>query len=499
MPELTFNLNFILIIKSAIAFFETGLICVAITNRDAMRKFIVGLMLLAALATGAHAAADIPATRAGTALSLMLTAFNSQRPGEIAAFKREYGVEGISAEEMTGLSGATGGFHFIRAARSTPTEVQALVQENRSEQYAMITLAVTPSGRLTIEKGAMRPVETPADLAPQRMSMNAALGDLRSHADAMAAQDRFSGVVLVAKGDAVLLQHAWGEKNRELHERVRIDTRFRIGSINKALTAVAILQLVEQGRVALGDPIGAYLPDYPNRALAEQVTIGQLLTHTGATGDIFGPQFDQKRAELKSHADYIALYGQRPLDRVPGQQFAYSNYGYVLLGAIIEKVSGMPYDAYMQQHVYAVAGMTDTGTRPEEQIAPAPAIGYMRVGGAWMSAASTLPYSGTAAGGGYSTATDLLRFATALQSGKLLSSRMLALATSKQVANYGYGWQLDTIGGAAVYGHSGGAPGISAGLTVIPSTGVVMVVLSNQDGRPASILSERFKARMPLK
>ena len=150
-------------------------------------------------------------------------------------------------------------------------------------------------------------------------------------------------------------------------------------------TAVAILQLVEAGKVKLTAPLGTYLPDYPNRDVATKVTIHQLLTHTGGTGDIFGPDFDAHRNELRTLADYVKLYGKRGLEFEPGSRWAYSNYGFILLGAVIEKVTGHSYYDYVQQHIYAPAGMTRSGSLPEDQAVADRSIGYTKPPGttAW--------------------------------------------------------------------------------------------------------------------
>ena len=144
-----------------------------------------------------------------------------------------------------------------------------------------------------------------------------ALKALSARAEKLAGEDELSGAVLVAKDDRVLFRHAYGlaDRNRRIPNTLR--TRFRIGSMNKMFTAVATLQLVEAGKVKLTAPLGTYLPDYPNRDVATKVTIHQLLTHTGGTGDIFGPDFDAHRNELRTLADYVKLYGKRDSSSSP--------------------------------------------------------------------------------------------------------------------------------------------------------------------------------------
>ena len=159
-----------------------------------------------------------------------------------------------------------------------------------------------------------------------------------------------------------IFARAYGHADREHNIANTLETRFRIGSMNKMFTAVATLQLVEAGKINLDAPLGTYLPDYPNKDVATQVTIAELLDHTGGTGDIFGPQFDAHRLEVQSLQDYEKLYGSRGLAFTPGSKWDYSNYGFILLGLVIEKISGKSYYDYVREHVYAPAGMTSTGS-----------------------------------------------------------------------------------------------------------------------------------------
>src|SRR4029450_9668651 len=199
-----------------------------------------------------------------------------------------------------------------------------------------------------------------------------------------------------------------------------------------------------------------------NKEVAAKVTVRHLLTHTGGTGDIFGPEFDQHRLQLREHRDYLKLYGSRGLTQEPGARFEYSNYGFVLLGALIEHVSGVSYDDYVEEHVFPPAGMTSTGSLPESTHVPDRAVGYMRAspaGGAWVPNTDTLPWRGTAAGGGYSTVGDLLRFAEALRAGRLLSTATLAEATRPHTQQYGYGFDVHGQARLRSYGHGGGGGG----------------------------------------
>jgi D-alanyl-D-alanine carboxypeptidase len=337
------------------------------------------------------------------------------------------------------------------------------------------------------------------DLVLQRLTQADALAALADHAEEQAQAGEFAGAVLVARRGKVLLQDAWGQADRTAGVANTPATRFRIGSMNKMFTAVATLQLAEAGKLRLDDPIGRHLPGYPNKQVAAKVTVRHLLTHTGGTGDIFGPEFDQHRLRLREHRDYLKLYGSRGLNFEPGTRFEYSNYGFVLLGALIEQVSGESYDDYVGDHVFRPAGMGSTGALPESVEVPDRAVGYLRLspGGAWEPNTYTLRWRGTAAGGGYSTVGDLLRFAQALGSGRLLSEATLAEATRPHQQQYGYGFDVQGQGRLASYGHGGGAPGMNGELRVFPELGYVVVALSNLDPPAASEMVEFFALRMP--
>jgi D-alanyl-D-alanine carboxypeptidase len=308
--------------------------------------------------------------------------------------------------------------------------------------------------------------------------------------------------VLVAHEGKPIFTGAYGLANRETHEPNKLTTRFRMGSMNKMFTATSILQLVQGGKIKLDDPLGKYLTDYPNKDVASKVTIHHLLTHTGGTGDIFGPEFESHRLQLRTLNDYIKLYGSRGLAFAPGTQWDYSNYGFILLGAVIEKVTGQSYYDYVREHIYAPAGMTRTGSEPEDVAVPDRAIGYMGFGEASKPNTETLPYRGTSAGGGYTTVEDLLRFANALTEHKLLNAHYTELLVTPKPetgdARYAYGFQENVEGGVRSFGHGGGAPGMNGDLQIFPETGYVVVALANMD-RGAGRISRWISERLPAK
>lgn len=434
------------------------------------------------------AAAGAPARQA---LDAWLEAFNSGERAPLQAYRDRWQAD-MDVERMLEFQAETGGFRLVRVEPSPPGMARALLQERESDTVARAEMVVVPGAPAKLE---IRTIDPPDDLRVARMDGPAAIAALVAKADEQAAQDRFAGVLLVAEGDRILLQRAW-QRAGAPGEPIDLDTQFRLGSMNKMFTAVAALQLVQVGKLALDGKVGEYLPDYPNAEIA-RVTLHQLLTHSGGTGDFFGPEFDAQRLSLKTHDDFVRLFGARAPTHPPGSEQRYSNYGFLLLGAIIERVSGQSYYDYMDQHVFAPAGMQRTGSLPEDVAVPGRAVAWMRKDGAWVDAADTLPYRGTAAGGGYSTAGDLLKFARALHDGTLLPPALLAEATRSQTPWYGYGFMARTQEGVRMFGHGGGAPGMNGELRIYPAQGLVVIALANLDPPAASRLVDYYLLRMP--
>lgn len=230
----------------------------------------------------------------------------------------------------------------------------------------------------------------------------------------------------------------------------------------------------------------------------------QLLTHTGGTGDIFGPEFEKNRLTLREMKDYVALYGKRAPQFDPGARFAYSNYGFILLGVLVETVSGQSYYQYLQEHIYKPAGMTRTDSLPEEEHVEGRSKGYMEQHGKWELNTDTLPERGTSAGGGYSTVGDLLAFANALMEHKLLNVEFTKLLTTGKVegrpgGKYAYDFSDTTEDSVRWVGHGGGAPGMNGDLKFCPDSGYIVAVLSNLDPPAASRISDFIAARLPGK
>jgi D-alanyl-D-alanine carboxypeptidase len=456
------------------------------------------------LATAALAQTAIPDTPAGKVLAQWLDSFNSGDRGRMEAFAKAHNPERLAdLDEDLRFHAQTGGFVLLSIDSGDKLSIRATMKERNSDTKARLEFRVREENPERVARASLRVIMPESnEPPPARLSETEALKALDSEAAARAERGEFAGAVLVARHGKVLFEKGYGLADREKKLANTTATRFRLGSMNKMFTAVATLQLVSRGKAGLDDPIAKHWPDYPNQELARKVTIRHLLSHTGGTGDIFGPEFTKHRLELKALADYAKLYGERGLKYEPGSRWQYSNYGFLLLGLLIEKISGQSYYEYVEKHIFQPAGMSSTNSLPENVEVPGRAVGYLKRGSEWVPNNDTLPWRGTSAGGGYSTVGDLFRFAEALRSGKLLPKELAQQAASVQFkdpdapSGLGYGFGFFVRGDS--FGHGGGAPGMNGELRIFPDSGVVIAVLSNLDPPAASRLERFYSARMPL-
>jgi len=466
------------------------------------------LLLLLALPLAAHAqqaphtGKDSPAEAVFRAY---LKAFNTgDRDTLLAFFKDHYPSRTPVIDNEMRFRRGTGGFDFRKSEEATATTFTALVQEKDGDQFARATVEVDPNKPDQIAKMGLRAIPRPAEFAIPRLSEAEALKEFGARLERLAAAEKFMGAALVAHNGKAVFTAAHGYADREQKIPNKVTTRFRMGSMNKMFTATSTLQLVQAGKINLNDPLAKYLPDYPNKDLAAKVTIHHLLTHTGGTGDFFGPEYSAHRLELKMLPDYVKLFGERPLRFEPGARWEYSNYGFILLGLVVQKASGQDYYDYVHDHIFKPAGMTATASEPEEVAVPDRSKGYMNQGGKLVLNTDTLPYRGTSAGGGYTTVEDLLRFANALHDHKLLNEKYTDLLTTGKVESgapgykYAYGFDERIENGIRSFGHSGGAPGMNGDLRIFPQSGYVVVALANMDGAAVNA-SNWISARLPLK
>lgn len=308
------------------------------------------------------------------------------------------------------------------------------------------------------------PAASLAAQAPAPISEAALVSRITTTLDSLAKRDEFSGVVLLARNGAPVFERAIGMADREAKRANTVETAFNLGSINKVFTGTAIRQLADAGKLNLDSTVGIYWPDYPNTDVARKVTIRQLLNHQGGLGgNIFGTPPGGTRRDIRALRDFLPLFVSEPLQFAPGTSQAYSNAGFVLLGLLIERLSGESYYDYVRRHVYQPAGLNHTAHYRSDSLPAFVALGYASdAGPAIARDTESLPGIGSSAGGGYSTAADLARFIQALRERRVPG------------------------GPPPGIGAAGGAPGINAVVEGDLPGGYDLVVMANL-GPPAAM------------
>jgi CubicO group peptidase (beta-lactamase class C family) len=428
----------------------------------------------------------LPDTAAGKSLGEFIKAFNSGDLETMKRFHREHGGNEENAQQDLGFFQQTGGLRIQSVSRSDQFEIEVLTQARNGDRWQSFAIGVDPNAPHGIVEIRVRPAAAPTEkirdsgnsTTPGKEKVNDAglVEKLNALIDNRVKDDSFSGVVMVARNNKPFFQRAVGLANKSAALPNRIDTKFNLGSINKIFTRVAITQLIEQGKLSFEDTIGKHLPEYPNKDAAAKVTIKQLLEMQSGIGDFFGPKFEATpKSRIRSINDYLPLFADQPLKFEPGTSRAYSNGGYIVLGAIIEKVTGQSYYDYVRERIFQPAGMNNTDAYESDANIPNLAEGYLnKEKGERASNIDTRPARGSSAGGGYSTVEDLLKFTIALQNNKLLSPE-----NSRR------------IGGGL--GIAGGAPGINAALEFNSHSGYTIIVLSNYGPPSAESVSEEIR------
>jgi len=389
-------------------------------------------------------------------------------------------------DEFAQLRYDSGGFvprHIIDEPTCT-----VMAQRRADGLWAKLRVELTADGTRELFEPAM---PEGADAPPPRD--DADLGErVAALADSLAARDRFSGTIVMIHHGKTLLARAWGLASRGWNAPNRLDTRFNLGSMNKMFTAVSILQLVERGKLSLDDVVGKSLPQWPNADVREKVTVRMLLTHSSGLGSFFNDEFERRKLHIRAVADYFPTFSAQPLDFAPGARFSYSNAGFIVLGAIVERASGEDYFEYVRRHVYAPAGMTNSDSYDLSEDVPNLAVGYTHMDPEgkpdwtrWRNNVFLHVVKGGPAGGGYSTSPDLVRFAEALAGGKLLRPETFRQMSAKQIAGreagYGFGMGRREARGTIFVGHAGGFAGINSDLTFSQDGQWIFAVMSNTD------------------
>lgn len=464
------------------------------TRRSVPVAVIALLAGLAPVAAGATAPAGIsqeprlvlPQTPAGRHVAAYFQAFNAgetamreflagqvakeslaETPVETRLERYRQMKEMLGALEPTKVVESRGSFVSVLAEARNGPPVRMDFEFEPNEPFGLLGIRIEAMDEGEEGGPAEAPKKDDAEL----------VAAVRGYAEGLAKSDEFSGVILVAKRGKPLLEQAYGYQDRDRKVLNRVDTKFNLGSINKSFTSRSIRQLIAKGKIGLDDPIGKFLPDYPNKDAAARVTVRHLLEMSGGVGDFFNERYRATPKErIRTLEDYLPLFADKPLEFEPGSKRAYSNGGYIVLGVIVAKASGQDYYDYVRDHIFKPAGMSDSLWLAKDADAPNRALGYTRDGRKWVSNYETLPGRGSSAGGGYSTARDLLRYVLALESGALK-------ATDEELR-----------GGMGV---AGGAPGLNAILEWDPERGYVIVVLSNFGPPAAEKVGRRIRGWLP--
>lgn len=318
---------------------------------------------------------------------------------------------------------------------------------------------------------------------------------LRAVVERYVERGAFEGTILVACGAEVLLADGWGVANREWGVPNDLDTRFRLGSLTKAFTGVLVMRLVQDGELDVSDPIGRYIPGLPE-AVGDRVTVRHLLTHTsGIQAFLRIPDFERLWLyEPPSAEELFRTAAAHPLEFVPGERYAYRNVGYIGLGVVIERVTGLSYEEALRRYVFEPAEMRDSGVEQAGEIVERLASGYARADSGWRKGSYLNADILSAAGGVYSTAADLFRFSRALDGGVLLGPearrRMFAPRVKEREGatdhrHYAFGWHVDRLRlegdhpPLEIVEHGGDVTSFETLFTRIPSLDALVVILYN--------------------
>jgi CubicO group peptidase (beta-lactamase class C family) len=295
------------------------------------------------------------------------------------------------------------------------------------------------------------------------------------------ANHQFMGSVLVARDGQVIYSKGYGFADLEWEVANSPTTKFRLGSVTKQFTAASILLLEERGKLSVDDPVKKYLPGAP--AAWDKITLFHLLTHTSGIPSFTSfPDYQKLEPFAATSEQLVARFRDKPLDFEPGEKWQYSNSGYVLLGHLIEKITGDSYEKFVRENIFTPLGMKDSGYDSNSAVIPRRASGYVFAKNVFENAGfihMSIPHG---AGALYSTTEDLLKWEQGLFGGKLLKAASLQKMTTPFKSNYAFGLQVETAGGHKVIEHGGGIEGFNTQLAYYPDDKLTVVVLANVNG-----------------
>jgi CubicO group peptidase (beta-lactamase class C family) len=411
------------------------------------------------------------------------------------------------------LHNNTGGLSITEVTEATDTAMSGYAQANLTSEWFRIRAQVTPDSPHLLTELILHPSRRPDSAGVHPSLTRDVLFNQLSHLlHQLAEADLFSGAVLVAYQGKPFFQQVYGLASIDYDIPNKLDTKFNLASLCKSLTGVAVGQLVQRGRLSFDDTLDKYLPDF-QPDVARHITVHHLLTHTAGLGNYWKDNYEgtesftRARMNLRTVGDYIDLIRDNAPVMQPGQQWYYSNNGFWLLGAIIERVADMDYYEYMREYIYRPAGMINTDAYEVDFPHPNMAIGYTRWGlnytpqpGPRRNNLFMHVVKGGPAGGAFSTVEDLLNFERALRDRVLLDETHANIVMNGKVSigsgnerQYGYGFMISQINGQHIAGHSGTFPGIGTRLDLYMEQGYSVIILSNYDPHIAQMVGNKLR------
>jgi len=451
---------------------------------------------------------QMPTGKIGKRIMGIISTINSNNPDAIRSFITSACTPSFQKmapmerhiRVIQGVYRQTGGldFHSIRTyvpERAGQTVV--ILKDRHFDSWQAFVVRFENKKEFKISGLEFSSARTPSNVKASDLSENQWVDQVKGLFERLGQKGVFSGSLLLAKGDQILLSGATGEASKRFHVPNRVDTKFNLGSMNKMFTSVAVMQLAEKGKLSTQDPISKYLDEsWLPKKMTDKIKVHHLLSHTSGLGSYFNDTYwKTSRMQFRKLSDYKPLVKDEKLAFEPGKRFRYSNTGMFLLGVVIEKASGMDYFDYIRKHIYQPAGMKNSDCYEMDYPVENLAIGYSPAPGnpyKWQNNLYKHVIMGGPAGGGFSTVLDLHRFARALVTGKLISkSSLKKLWTNYAGASYGYGFRVDKGVNGLVVGHGGGFSGINSNLDIFVDKGYVVAVMANVD-RGASSLASRI-------
>jgi len=444
-----------------------------------------------------HDESVMPGGKKGERIQSLIATVNSNNPDQIRRFMNEECTEKFrnfaSMEEhinvFLGFRRTTGGvdFHSIRTYVPERKETIVILKDRNFDSWRAFVMTFDKSEDLLIAGLNFNIARTPSNMKESPLTEKQFLQMITDVIQRICEQDVFSGTVLIARGDELLLTHACGEASKRFHVPNNIETKLNLGSMNKMFTATAITQLVEKGLLSFEDTIDKHVDEsWLPKEITSKITVHHLLTHTSGLGSYFNETYmkGSKGLYRKVNDFKPLLKGEKPAFE-PGKRFRYSNTGMLLLGVVIESVTGQSYFDYIRKNIYKPAGMKNSDSYEMDYPVENLAIGYspdLKSKYGWQNNLFKHVIKGGPAGGGFSTVGDLHRFARALQTGKLVSADSLKILLKDHSGEgYGYGFGIVEGPSGRVVGHSGGFSGINGNLDIYLDKGYIVAVLSNYD------------------